>query len=497
MGEKLAPLGLGVQDDVDVVSLDEEKISPQPALQAGYFALYHVYPFWPDFLILDPAYRAAQDESGPNAYWGYLQDLRKHFKKTPLVIGEYGISTSAGIAHFHPSGWNHGGMNETEQGQLLVRLTRNIQESGFAGGIIFEWIDEWWKHNWIADDFEKPSDRRALWHNDLNPEKSFGLMKFSLQEPLTYTSLNDPGKVAAADLPGGMGHRPPLVSSVRSATDPSALYIDLVLDIPPGTEPDWSADRYQVALNTCDAPCGSDTLPFLANTLVKDGANFVVVFAGPDSSRLLVARSYNPYRILPVEGVQGLTELTIPGSLSMDLERRGAFEELVVETNRRRFGRDGTQYPAIRYSRSILRYGNFDPSGEKYDSLGQCYFDMATGRIRLRLSWGLLLVLDPSQGLVLRGTDEGGKTVGKVASQIRIAVAAYTGADSIAKASPAQILAKTVSGNTIVESLSMPWPTWSNVNAWASPKRSYAIIRDTSGKTFSNPGRQDATTKSR
>lgn len=496
MGEKLAPLGLGVQDDVDVVALDEEKIAPQPGFQAGYFALYHVYPFWPDFLILTPAYREARDTEGLNAYWGYLQDLKKHYKRTPVVIGEYGMSTSTGIAHFHPNGWNHGGLSEMEQGHVVARLSQNIQEAGFAGGIIFEWIDEWWKHNWIADDFEKPVDRTPFWHNDMNPEQSFGLMKFTPQGFLIYTPLNPPEDHAGAVVTEKPALRPPLVDSIRTASDASALYIDLVLDLPPGAQPDWAVDRYLLALNTCDVPCGSETLPYVADTRVAEGANFVVNFTGSEMSRLLVARSYNPYRILPVEGVPALTELTIPRNLRAGLERPGAFEELIIETNRRRFGRDGTQYPAMRYSRSILRYGNFDPTAENYDSLAQCYFDAVTGRVRLRLSWGLLMVLDPSQGLVLSGTDEAGKTLGTLARNIRVAAIAYKVQGDAAAVPPAQIMAKRVSGNAIVESWSMPWPTWTTVSFWTGPKQSYAIIRDALVNPAASPGRNDEAKKS-
>ena len=177
-GEPLAPLGLGIPDDNDTVSLDEEKVIPQPELRAGYFALYHIYPFYPDFLLLDKNYLKAQDSYGPNSYWGYLEQFRRHFQRTPVLVGEYGLSTSVGIAHFNPNGWNHGGLSEAEQGVAMARLTQNIRDAGFAGGIVFEWIDEWWKRNWITVDFEKPFERSPLWHNDMNPEQSFGIMKY-------------------------------------------------------------------------------------------------------------------------------------------------------------------------------------------------------------------------------------------------------------------------------------------------------------------------------
>jgi tetratricopeptide (TPR) repeat protein len=177
-GERLPPLKPALYDDNDAVSVDEEKIEPQPALQSGFFATYHLYPFYPDFILHESSYRSASDSQGINSYWGYITDLKRHFRRTPVLVGEYGLSTSVGIAHFNPNGWNHGGMNEVEQGRALVRLSQNIRDAGYAGGIVFEWIDEWWKHNWIAFPFEKPFHRNALWHNDMDPEQSFGIQKF-------------------------------------------------------------------------------------------------------------------------------------------------------------------------------------------------------------------------------------------------------------------------------------------------------------------------------
>jgi len=475
-GEQVAPLGLGVQDDLDAVSLDEEKVSAQPAFQAGYFALYHVYPFWPDFIFLDPAYRDAKDDEGLNSYWGYLQDLKKHYQRTPLLVGEYGISTSLGVAHFNPNGWNHGGLDEIQQGTAVLRLTKNIKDVGFAGGLVFEWIDEWWKHNWIAVDWEKPFFRKALWHNDLDPEQFFGIMKFLPDPAPTYKPLGT-GAGGGSAPPGGTLPPGPLrVRSVLTASDPTALYIDLQLDAPPGAEPDWSRDRYLITLNTCDTSCGSGLLPFLNGVRLASGANFAIHLSGPDSSRILMASSYNPYRDTPVAGLPLVSDIVIPRQFRMSYDPQGQFVEMVLETNRRRYGKDGTFYPSQRYSRSLLRYGVFDPGASGYNSLAQWYFDKASGRIRLRLSWGLLLVLDPSQGLVFTGTDNKGETVGRVSHQIRAATVVYSASGPPSGWTPAQILARTVSGRNISEGWSLPWPTWSAVSTKGSLKQSYSLL---------------------
>ncbi len=70
----------------DNVSLDASLAHPTPANVAGWFASYHVYPYYPDFLLYDSAYVAARSSFGPSNYIGYLRDLKKHHACIPLVI---------------------------------------------------------------------------------------------------------------------------------------------------------------------------------------------------------------------------------------------------------------------------------------------------------------------------------------------------------------------------------------------------------------------------
>src|SRR5258706_589784 len=67
----------------------------------------------------------------------------------PVLIAEYGVPSSRGLAHLQPEGLHHGGHDEREMADQDVRLTREIHEAGLAGGILFAWQDEWFKHNWV------------------------------------------------------------------------------------------------------------------------------------------------------------------------------------------------------------------------------------------------------------------------------------------------------------------------------------------------------------
>jgi Flp pilus assembly protein TadD len=162
--------------DNDAVALDEEHFAATERFPAGLFASYHVYPYYPDFLSLDPGYLAARDSAGPNAFAGYLEELQRRHAGRPLLISETGVPTSRGVAHRQPQGFDHGGHNEQEQAAIDARLVRAAQEKGCAGVIVFAWIDEWFKHNWLFWDRAIPQEHQPRWLNALDPEQNFGIL---------------------------------------------------------------------------------------------------------------------------------------------------------------------------------------------------------------------------------------------------------------------------------------------------------------------------------
>ena len=87
----------------------------------------------------------------------------------PLLISEFGVPTSRGIARYQPDGMHHGGHNEDEQGEILQRLFTSIKEAGAAGGITFAWADEWFKSNWMVRGI-----KRWAFVVRADPEESYG-----------------------------------------------------------------------------------------------------------------------------------------------------------------------------------------------------------------------------------------------------------------------------------------------------------------------------------
>ncbi len=383
--------------DNDAVDIDSMHIAATPEFPAGFFASYHAYPYYPEFMMLDPGYAKARDAEGPSHYLGYLQDLKSHHKDQPVIIAEFGVPTSRGIAHLQPEGQHHGGHTWVEQGKIDARLFRDIHDAGLAGGILFSWMDEWFKRNWLVMAYEVPADRKPLWDSALDAEENYGLLaalpgrpgwKIVLDgegsdwDPVKPLYIDDtaPGKGAGS---GGFRH----LRGFRVTSDEAYLYLRLDLD--PGRGPlAWDGVQYWIGIDTYDPVRGEHRFPRPVNVTTPAGMEFLVELAGP-RSRILVERPYDLFtnrNRRPYRSVEGHT---------------GDFIEIMVYTNRDRYGRDGTYYPPQGYSRSPLRRGSMDPASKDYDTLADWIEGKDSSFIEARIPWGLLNVTDPSSRQVV------------------------------------------------------------------------------------------------
>jgi len=161
----------------DTASVDLSKIILDNA-PAGLFISYHAYPYYPDFVSLQSNYLDYYDEYGSNSYMGYLTELKSHYPDLPLIVAEFGVPSSWGVAHYATSGMNHGGFDEYGQGETNVRILKTIENTNCGGGIHFAWIDEWFKRTWITDPVDYIAESRILWHNITAAEQNYGLVKF-------------------------------------------------------------------------------------------------------------------------------------------------------------------------------------------------------------------------------------------------------------------------------------------------------------------------------
>ena len=441
--------------DNDRESLDAMLVRATSANLAGYFASYHAYPYYPDFIDLDSAYGAAGSAEGRSRYFGYLRALKQHHAGRPLLIAEYGVPSSRGVSHLQADGMGHGGHDERAMADIDARLTREVRAAGAAGGVLFAWLDEWFKHTWVTIDLEVPAERSRLWHNVEDAEQHYGLMG-------EYGGASGDATPAPGGDPAVWRALPVLARAdslvLRVGADPSYLYVALA------GRPAFESARYVIGIDTYRRDRGQFRLPDVAGPTGEVGCEFALVLNDTSDAQLMVAPWYNPFRG-PRKGMgpTGLDLLYHEAATVDKTDRDGAFDSLFVTTNRWRIARSGRTYSARGVNRGRLRYGRAQES-----SLADWYVERAAGLVEVRIAWALLNVTDPSSRHVMVRYRRNGTFETTVTDGFRFDVAALD-------RSRGGVVTRLGAGQTYA------WPTW-EVPTWHERlKPAYEAMRDVWG----------------
>jgi hypothetical protein len=367
----------------DMVAVDPTNIEPTAAWQAGYFASYHVYPYYPDFLNLEPAYQQYQDAAGKiNPYAAYLNQLRAYHRNMPLLVTEFGVPSSRGLAHNGPLGWSQGMHTEKEQGDIDSEMLRSIYSEGYDGAILFSWQDEWYKFAWNTVDLELPFDRRPLWQNRLTNERFFGVL-----------AMDPASEGADVILDGKADDWATLKSKTEwrgPAIDLSVIHDEAHLHLmlrKRGGAWDFSRDRLYLGFSTLTG--GSPTSDQAPGLVFTQPMQFLLRVFGDDARWFtLSAYDQHTYRwgvqhaIVPVypEYANPALGLFLPWKLLMNraLEVPGTGEKRPFEETE--IGK--------------LRRGSDDRSLTAFDSLADWQAQGDT--FEVRIPWALLGFMDPS-----------------------------------------------------------------------------------------------------
>ncbi|MBR1471855.1 MAG: family 2 glycosyl transferase [Lachnospiraceae bacterium] len=386
----------------DAVSVNVELIRAKESFAPGIFASYHVYPYYPDFMFLEPSYGSFQDGNGNiNTYEAYLRELIG-LHDIPVLVAEFGVPSSRGCTHINPlTGLDQGNLNETEQGWCLDSMARDICNNGFAGGLVFSWQDEWFKRTWNTMDYSN-ADRRAFWNDVQTSEQAFGLMEFLPGDGSSVLdgSLSDwqeTDRLLSAD-----GY------TLWAKADARYLWLAVQAE-----EGGLQERRLVLPLDITPAS-GAAEYDGMAFPRAVD---FVIDLNGTEDSHVYVQHYYDRYaffyrkydNLLDVSGYDdpdGTAFGPVYLSLNKMLKLPGSDE--VID--------------ATKYDSGLLRCGTADPAEEAYDSLADfCYQEDC---VELRIPWGLLNFRDPSSKEIEDDFWAKGMLQGRTVSEIWLGVCA-------------------------------------------------------------------------
>ena len=364
--------------DNDLEYLDFRHFHSSDLYKSGFFASYHVYPYYPDFIYNEPKYADSIKADGQkDNFYFYLLDLKNNHKDIPLLISEYGLPSSRGNSHQTPIGFDQGGHSEKEQADFSVTLTQDIHQSRCAGAIYFEWIDEWFKYNWLVMDYERPSENRRLWHNLENPEQNYGILAYESRTKTIDGKTNDWTGFNKSDK-----------AKIQFASDPGYFYMLAYLP-----DFDFKKNNFYVAIDVFDTKKGDFLLPYL-NYKSDIGVEFMGVFKNTAYAELLVDDFYALYN------EKAKSTLQTCSSVKND---NGIFISQTLMANRKRESVTGDVFKEMTHNRGILKQGN-----SSLDSLSNSdwYWNPETKILEVRLTWQLLNISDPSTHSVLNNINE-------------------------------------------------------------------------------------------
>ncbi len=361
----------------DMVSVDVEHILPTKNFEAGFFASYHIYPCYPDFLRYEKEYISGES---PNPYRAYVEDIN-NYHTMPVLIAEYGISTSRGIAHINQvTGMSQGMASEEIQADWIISLNKDIRSAGCMGAFIFSWQDESFKKTWNTASHED-AERRPYWQNVQNPEENYGLLAFD----------SDNGVNVTLDGEFSEWRRKHIVYKddnfkLYAQSDYAYLYLMV--------EPknfNFENDALYIPLDVISNQ-GNTTYKSLS---FSDGADFLIRINGKSNSTVLVDSYYDVFQYEYSELSQDFEVL--PGQTEIN---SGYFNNIYLAMSyKQKLPEDDKTVEFERYDTGALKYGSTD--SENADYLSYADFYSGGSKIEIRIPWGLIGFSDPSTKSVI------------------------------------------------------------------------------------------------
>ena len=398
--------------------VDVEHIKTTDAFLSGYFASYHVYPYYPDYLhsVLEPLglvdssgtdmsqYYFPADSGTPyeemmtgnrqtdyydpdgnlNTYYAYLKILNS-YHTIPVVISEYGVSTGRGMAQrdFY-TGRNQGHMTEREQGYAIIDCYEDIMAAGSAGSCIFTWQDEWFKRTWNTM-HAVDLDNTPYWSDYQTNEQYFGLLAFDpgLEKSVCYVD-GDPSEWTEADIVAETEQ-----GSLSMKYDEKFLYF----------YGQW--EGFEPGVDTLYIPI--DTTPKTGSTYCENYAltferpcDFVICIHDLDDSRVVVQERYEVMRAVFSQETSGFDPYITPVDADTPVFRNIELVLQLLEEDRNPLEDDPITYET--YETGALRRGNANPESEDFDSLADYMF--TEDGVEIRIPWQLLNFSNPSEMMI-------------------------------------------------------------------------------------------------
>ena len=362
-------------EEEDAVSVNTENILKKDSYVSGLFAAIDVYPYYPEFMNHQQQYLDYRDEDGnSDTYRAYLRDLKAQYS-VPVLIAEYGLSTSRGVAHTNVNGLNQGGLTEEEQGMYNAQMTKSIALEGYCGGLLFSWQDEWFKRSWNTIMYypDDPTDRT---HNLSSAEQSYGLLSFDVSDVYPDGNFDD-------------WNDTDFIGTTNIKVQYDADYMHILVDLP--QDFDFDNDTYYIPISVLGV--GSKKMNSGKVSFDKN-CDFVLEINGKEQTRLLCDNYYDVFNYKYCV-LKQIFESNADFS-----KNSGIYNKInTFVSNEMYLPDDDVTISPQYYESGLLKYGNANPQTQDYSSQADFFYN--NGKVEIRIAWYLLNVANARLGMCI------------------------------------------------------------------------------------------------
>ncbi len=337
--------------------VDLNQIKTTDALESGYFASYHLYPLFGEFM-----------KDSISSMLAVLENTHE----IPVVISEYGFPSTKVI--YKETTEELVGISEQEQADAFVTVYKMLKQSNVMGSFLSDWQDRWDRTAWTTVE-SVILDRSPYWKNELTYLQSRGLYTFDCSTSYPDDRIDD------WDDKNVLIENEQLQLSVKS--DEAGLFFLIQWNETPPEDVSYWIDL--------DVTPNSGSISYEKEGLSFDRpVDFIVNIDTNNQSRVLVQRYYHIYEFLKNREKLQIRPDKIEVSSDMD-----EFIPILIEVKSRTYDENQNHFiESVVQEAGRLLEGNANPSSPDFNSLANYY--RGDDYVEIKIPWGLLNFSDPS-----------------------------------------------------------------------------------------------------
>lgn len=361
-------------------SLDIDKLQGTEKLCTPIVGSYVISNEYTDFL------NAIPNDSGDihGVLKNYLSELKAYHKKN-IMISSIGYSTGRAIS-FEPNNNQpgYGGINEEEQGEILISALQSIYDENYVGAVLSSWQDSWGKSNTWNTKHITMSDIEGEWLDVQSTNQSTGILSFQpdmkeqscvidgLKSEWTKEDLISSNEELKLSAKADMNYLYLLIESENLKVLKDSFYVGIDITPKSGTKVAEGVDLLGEQPLKFDIP-----------------VDFVISLNGVNNSDVKVQSRYDIFNYYYKYYTNVLDKISkIPEKNTRE------FQSIYLLTRPQYFNEEtGTIEPPKYFDTGNLIYGNTDSLSEDFNSIADFY--SGEDFIEVRIPWLMLNMVNP------------------------------------------------------------------------------------------------------